>query len=170
MEIHQETAADATLRVLEATDAWAMGVIDHCLLVVWRKQPTPDAFRFRNAALSAVVAKYPRQAALVEVVEPNSTPPQDDARRVAMSVYQDLGDDLTAIAMLIEGSYIRSTLVRAILTTMMFFVKQLQPTKVFRNVGETAAWIGPAVHAGSGFEQRLLVAIAELRAKIKPHA
>jgi hypothetical protein len=168
METHQETSADSTLRVLDATEGWAMGVIDHCLLVIWRTQPTPDAFRFRNAALSAVVAQYRGGAALVEVVEPNSTPPQDDARRVAMSVYKGLGDDLTAIAMLIEGSYIRSTLVRAILTTMMFFVKQLQPTRVFRSVGETAAWIGPAVRAGSGFEQRLNVAIAELRAKIKP--
>ncbi|MEO8846980.1 MAG: hypothetical protein ABI591_28830 [Kofleriaceae bacterium] len=145
-----------------------MGVIDHCLLVIWRTQPTPDAFRFRNTALAAVVAKYPTRAALVEVVEANSTPPQDDARRVAMSVYKDLGDDLTAIAMLIEGSYIRSTLVRAILTTMMFFVKQLQPTKVFRSVSDTAEWIGPAVRAGSGFEQRLNRAITELRAQIKP--
>lgn len=156
------------LRVIEVTTGWAMGEFDRCLAVVWRQQPTPDAFRTRNAALVELAKQHAHRLALVEIVEETSKPPSDETRRVAMEVFKTLGSDLTSIAMTLEGNQVRSALNRAILTSMMFFVKQLQPTKIFKHPAEAARWIKPYLQSNeAAFESNLVAALEELRSSIK---
>lgn len=168
MEGHMDTGtAVHELRTIDRSAGWAMGELDGCLLVIWRAQPTPDAFRMRNRALADLVDRYPGRAALVEVVEPTSLPPTNETRRVAMQVFKDLGDRLSAIGFVIEGSQMKQSVNRAILTTMMFFVKQMQPTKVYKSIGETAAWVRSRVGGTPDLEPRLARALDELRRSIQ---
>jgi hypothetical protein len=68
----------------------------------------------------------------------------------------------------LEGDQMKSALNRAILTTMMFFVKQLQPTKIFKHAADAARWVKPLVQASDArFETELTAAVEELRAAIK---
>jgi len=167
MEGQTETGSTLhELRVVERTSGWAMGELDCCLLVVWRKQPTSDAFRTRNRALVDLVERYPGKSALVEVVEPTSLPPANETRRVAMQVFKDLGERLSAIGFVIEGSQMKQSVNRAILTTMMFFVKQMQPTKVYKTTAETSAWVRSRVGGSAELEHRLVRGLDELRRMI----
>ncbi|NVB78466.1 MAG: hypothetical protein HOV81_08750 [Kofleriaceae bacterium] len=135
---------------------------------MWRQQPTPDAFRTRNAALLELSKEHANHSALIEIVEETSKPPSDETRRVAMEVFKTLGSSLSGIAMTLEGNQVRSALNRAILTSMMFFVKQLQPTKIFKHPADAARWIRPYVQVSeSGFENNLVAALEELRSSIK---
>lgn len=156
------------LRIIEVTTGWAIGEFERCLAVVWRQQPTPEAFRTRNAALAALAKEHARRTALIEIVEETSKPPSDETRRVAMEVFKSLGDSLSGIALALEGNQVRSALNRAILTSMMFFVKQLQPTKIFKHPADAARWIKPYVQANEhAFEANLVSALEELRSSIK---
>jgi hypothetical protein len=160
-------ASVAGLDVLQITDGWAMGQVRDCVVIVWRSQPTSDAFRFRNEQLRALVGRAAGHCALIELVEPTSKPPSDETRRVAMDVFKQLGDQLTAVGFVIEGSEVRSTLARAILTGMMFFVKQLQPTKVFKRSVDVAEWVRGRVQASDPeFSRTIVSALEHLRARI----
>ena len=155
------------LRVVHVTDGWAMGEISGCFAVVWRHQPTHEAFRMRNEQLQALTSRLPRKCALVEVVESTSKAPSDEVRRTAMQVFKQLGDQLSAIGFVLEGSEARSTLNRAILTGMTFFVRQLQPTKVFKRTVDVAEWTAARVQAGDPkFATELVTSLEQLRALI----
>src|SRR5258708_3639900 len=131
----------ARLRVISVNEMCAMGEIDGCIAVVWHQQPSPDAFRARNEQLIELARKAPGKCALVELVEPQAKPPSQETRRVAMEVFRQLGTDLSAIGFVLEGNEMRSALIRAVLTGMMFFVRQLQPTKVFKHIDDMAEWV-----------------------------
>jgi len=159
------------VRLIDVTDRWAMGEFARCLVVVWRGETTPDAFRKRNAELQDLSRRHRGKCALVEVVETTSPPPSDDTRRVAMEVFKELGADLAGIGFVIEGNQMKSALNRAILTGMTFFVKRLQPTKVFKHSAELARWVRPRVQDEEpGFEARLEAAIEFVRRVIGPRS
>lgn len=152
------------LRVIQVTDGWAMGELSSCLAVVWRRQPTVEAFRFRNTQLQELAKRAPGKCALVEIIEPGSKPPTDEMRKVAMEVFRQLGGDLGGIGFVLEGNELKSTLNRAILTGMMFFVKQLQPTKVLKRSADLAAWARTRVGSDDpAFETHLVEAFEQLR-------
>jgi len=155
------------LRVIAATDGWAFGEVGGCLAIVWRDQPTAEAFRRRNEELLAMCGKMPGQCALVEIIEPSSKPPPSDVRRVAMEVFKQLGGNLSAVGFVIEGTEMRSAFARALLTGMMFLTKKLQPTKVFKSASMMAEWIKPRVGAKDPeFEPNLVQALEHLRGLI----
>jgi len=84
-----------------------------------------------------------------------------------MQVFKDLGDRLSAIGFVIEGSQMKQSVNRAILTTMMFFVKQMQPTKVNKSIAEAASWVRGRVGGTPDLEPRLARALDELRRSIQ---
>jgi hypothetical protein len=163
----------ANLRRVRTTELWAIGQFDRCVVMVWCGQPTNEAFEHRAAELVELCRSFPGRCALVEVVEQTSRPPSDRARRVAMEVFEKLGRDLSAIVFTLEGSPIRTTLNRAIITGMLFFVKQPQPTKVFGNIAQMSDWVRDRICSEDPhFTKGLADAIEYLRAGIggkSPH-
>jgi hypothetical protein len=164
MTTQEAKQAPAGLRVLYVSELCAMGEVDNCVAVVWRAQPTPESFRTRNTFLLDLAARAAGKCALVELIEANAKPPSQETRRVAMEVFKKLGPDLSAIGFVLEGSEMRSALIRAVLTGMMFFVKQLQPTKVFKRQEDMTSWVKPLVQPdNSNFHTELGAAFAHLR-------
>jgi len=155
------------LRVIEATDRWAIGELGPCILVVWRLQPNEETMRARAAALLELCAKYEGNCGLVEVVEPTSKPPSEATRRVAMEVFRDLGTRLSLITFTLEGDQLRTTVVRAIITTMLFFVKQPQQTKVTKTFSEATSWVRSRLGGPPELEQELARGVEELRRSIQ---
>lgn len=165
---HVYSDAPAHLRVISVNEMCAMGEVACCIAVVWHQQPSPDAFRARNEQLIDIARRAPGKCALVELVEPQAKPPSQETRRVAMEVFKQLGPNLSAIGFVLEGNEMRSAFIRAMLTGMMFIVKQLQPTKVFKQVDDMAAWVAPRVQAlEPAFKTELATAFEYLR-KLTP--
>lgn len=155
------------VRIIEVTNKWAMGEFCQCIGAVWRGQPTSEALKLRASELVDLAHKYPGACALLEVVEPTSKPPTDETRRVAMDVFRKLGNDLAGIGFVIEGNEVRSTLTRAIITGMLFFVKQPQPTKLFRRTTDMVGWVRQRMHVEDhDLEQKLIAGLEYLRGQI----
>lgn len=151
------------LRIIEVSPVCAMGEFERCLLTVWRLQPTIDAFNMRHAALTELAARNPGKCAYVELIEPESKPPTDEMRKVAVEAFRKLGSDLSCVGFVLDGTQLRSALVRAILTGMTFLIPQMQPSKVFKRLGDAAEWIRPRIGQDAGFNPRLLGAFDYLR-------
>ncbi len=147
---------------------WALGEVESCIAVVWRGQPTPETFRQRNDELVALCKLHPGKTALLEIIEPGSKAPSDETRRVAMEVFKGVGHDLSCVGFVLEGAEIKATLNRAILTGMMFFVKQLQPTKVFKAPVAMTEWVAQRVDpTRKDLAPRLAAGLEHLRGLIR---
>jgi hypothetical protein len=155
--------------VIDAAPGYALGEFEHCLLVVWRLQPTAEAFQQRNRRLLDLAGRHPRACAYFEIIEPSSRPPPGELRPLGVEVFSQLGDRLSCIAITVEGSALWSALVRAILTGMTFLTPQFQPYKVFKRLSDAAPWVEPRIGAGSGFFDRLSPAYETVRRAIPPH-
>jgi hypothetical protein len=149
--------------VIEVTDRWAMGEFERCVAIVWCGQPDVHALTRRGEELLELTKKFPGNCALVEVVESTAKPPSQEARRVAMEVFRTLGNDLTAIGFVLEGNEMRSAMIRAVITGMLFFLKQPQPSKVFKQLQPMIEWLRPRIHAADDFGPRLTAALDHLR-------
>lgn len=158
------------LRLIEVTDGWAIGELEtqHVIASVWRGQPNAAALAKRGNELVELTRKYPGKCAMIEVVEPSSKPPSDQDRKIAMEVFRELGTNLACIGFTVEGGEMRSAMTRAIITGMLFFVKQPQPTKVFRAIPDMLAWVKSRMGTDqTSFEPDLAAALEHLRSLIK---
>ncbi len=165
------TEPPANLRILEANAVCAMAEYEHCLLIVWRLQPTRAMFERRHEALLELSARAPGKCGYFEMIQPSSKPPSDELRKNAVDVFRKLGRSLGCIGFVIEGGELRAALVRAILTTMTFLVAQMQPSKVFKHLRDLGPWArGYLGEVGPEFDPRLLAAFAYLRDAPLAHA
>jgi hypothetical protein len=159
------------LKIIKVTSGWAMGEYEHCLAMVWKDQPDIEAFQIRTQELLDLSKRHPGKCALVEIVETTSKPPANETRRAGMDVFRKLGSDLSAIGFVVEGSEVRGALTRAIIVGMLFFVKQPQPTKVFKRPSDMVAWVRPLVqNTEPDFETQLMAALEHLRALMHAQA
>ena len=152
------------LRIIEIGPVCSLGEQERCLFVVWRLQPTRAMFDLRHRVLSELATRHEGQCAYVEVIEATSKPPTDELRKVAVEVFRKLGRDVSCVGFVMEGSELRVALVRAILTGMTFLVPQMQPSKVFKRIGDAASWVRPQIGATEPeFEARFAAAFDYLR-------
>jgi hypothetical protein len=154
------------VRIIEANDVCTIGEFERCLLTVWRGQPTAAMFDSRDKALLDVTARLPGRCGYLELIEPTSRPPPGSLRKAAVGIFPKLDNQLSCIGVLIEGTEVRSALVRAIQTAMTFLVKQFQPYKVFKRRSDLAEWAGPLIGAEAGFAARLSPVIDLLRTTV----
>ena len=160
-----DAPAPVGLRVIEVTPKWAMGEFEQCITMIWSGQPDHAAMQRRAEELLDLAKRFPGKCALVEVVESTAKPPNQDTRRVAMEVFRKLGNDLSAIAFVLEGNEMRTALIRAVITGMLFFVKQPQPSRVFKRLDELLEWLRPRLQPSrTGFDADLAAAFEHLRA------
>src|SRR5205814_768473 len=93
-----------------------------------------------------------------------------ETRRVAMDVFRKLGSDLSAIGFVIEGNEMRMAVVRAVITGMLFFVKQPQPSRVFKRLEDMIEWVRPRIHPEDpSFDAGLTAAFEHLRQLLHAH-
>ena len=141
------------LRIIDLGAVCSIAEYERCLLVVWRMQPTRAAFDHRHQLLADLAVRYPGNCAYVEVIESTSPPPTNELRKVAVDVFRKLGKDLGCVGFVLDGTELRTTMVRAILTTMTFFVSHMQPSKVFKRLSDVPAFL--RTHIGDpGFDPR----------------
>lgn len=147
------------VRIIEANDVCTVGEFERCLVIVWRAQPTAAMFESRARALQDLVTRFSGRCGYIELIEPTSRPPPGNLRKTAVEVFPKLGNKLSCIGVLIEGTQVRSALVRAIQTAMTFLVPQIQPYKVFKRRADLAEWARAQIAAEPDFATRLSPAL-----------
>jgi len=157
------SAAPSDIRIIQVNSVCAMAEFERCIVTVWKLQPTKEAFDERHRALVDLATRHPGKCAYAELIEPTSKPPGDELRKVAVEAFKKLGKDLSCVAFVLDGPEMRSAFVRAILTTMMFLLPQMQPTKVFKRLSDMAQWMRPRIDQDPAFESRLVQVFDYLR-------
>jgi hypothetical protein len=166
----EAAAAPSGLRVIEVTDKWALGEFERCVVVVWSGQPDDETMSRRAIEIQDLVKRHPGHCALLEIVEPTAKPPSQETRRVAMEVFRKIGNDLSAIGFVLEGGEMRSALIRAVITGMLFFVKQPQPSKVFKRLEDMLDWVRPHLKPDrETFDTDIRAAFEHLRGLMHAH-
>jgi hypothetical protein len=156
------------LRVIEISSVCAIGAINGCIANVWAGQPTIESYGVRNRALLEIARQHPGHAALIEIIEESSRPPDDAARKVAMQVFPELGTDLGAIGFVMEGGSWRIALARAVIRSMSLLIPSIQPTKIFKHPTAMLAWVAQQLKdTPEDFTSSTLEAFEYLRQRLR---
>jgi hypothetical protein len=129
------------LRVRDVRDGLALGEIGPLSVALWRGGVARDSFNRQSAALRSVVESHPGRAGFLCIVEPGSTPPDEELRRDSAHMITAHGDRLALVAAVIEGSGFQAGLARSVLISIAMFVPEIR-TKVsfFSGVAAAARW------------------------------
>lgn len=129
--------------VIDIRDGLALGQLGPLCIALWREEVTRPRFGRQAAALATVVAAHRGNAGFMCIIEPESKPPNDELRRASARMIEEYGTDLSFVAVVIEGSGFRASIVRSVLTAISLFLPR-NKTKIgyFSNVMDAARWGG----------------------------
>lgn len=135
----------------------ALAHIGPVCAAVWRRDVTQASFARQRAALAEVVARHPGSAAFLCVIEPTSKPPSDELRRASVAMLDEHGDRLKRVAMVIEGTGFRASLVRTILSGLALTWSRRSNLNYFADVTHGVSWMSGALAIPSVTEVVLAV-------------
>lgn len=139
------------------------GELDNCLLTVWHERPTVPSVTEVLVDLRALCARCPDGAGVVQIVEPASKSPDEHVMKASAEGLRQVGPNLKALGFVFEGDQFRVAVNRAVLTTLMFFLKQPYPTKVVRAPREALGFVSTRVAVREDFVPDAVLALEHLR-------
>jgi hypothetical protein len=153
--------------VLETTPGSILGAAENCLIMIWRGVATETMYLRIGEELVTLTQRFPHNCAYLDIVESKATPPSAALRKIAMQNVRRVEDKLGCAVVVIEGSELRSTLVRAVLTGMSLLLPRMRNTKIVRNVDDATAWIKKTLSLQDAeFERRMSGHVEEIRRQI----
>ncbi len=158
-----DTPSSSSLRILQRGDGIVAAEVGPVCVAVWRKDSTIPRFLLQRQALVDVVKRHPQTAGFFCVVEETSGVPGEEVRQASSRMFASLGENLKAVAMVIEGTGFRSALVRSVAAgIVMVMGKRTTPISYVANVEGGADWIEQ--HVDIGMKPRFIRAVQEARA------
>jgi hypothetical protein len=144
-------AIDGTPPILHVGDGLAVSRIGLVCVAVWRKDSTVERVKKQGEGLARVVGQAPGRAGFLCVVEENSAPPNEEARRASARMLEEQGDRLRAAAVVIEGSGFRASIVRSVASGIVWLARRQSKTPVsyVATVDAGAKWLADYVDIGS---------------------
>jgi hypothetical protein len=162
------TPRSNTFRIVQKSDGIVTAELDAVCIAVWRKDSVMPRFMVQRQALLDLADRFPGNAGFLCVVEPTSGPPGEEVRRATSRMFDDLGERLKAIAMVIEGTGFRSALVRSVASgIVMLSRKRTVPISYLATVAEGVQWMGQQ-HVAIGHAPALERAVEDARAQLDP--
>lgn len=129
------------LSVIESTADHAVGVFGSCIVYVWRDRTTMEGL----AALRRAAATLPdggRVRIALGLVLDGAPPPPSDVRAEMVRIMRDeWGRFILSSAIAFEGTGLRATLVRNVVTGLTFLARQPFPHKIFADCAAAARWL-----------------------------
>jgi hypothetical protein len=128
-------------RLLSVEDRLGIADVGTVCIVVWQGAVTPSRFKRQCDALHDVAERHPGRAALLCVVEPTTPPPEEAMRNASIELISGLGDKLSCVACVIEGTGFRAAATRNVLSGMSLRVKHPSELMFAASVAEAAPWV-----------------------------
>lgn len=164
-----ETVASGTGKAHFITrgDGIVVAGVGSVCVCVWRKDSILSRFHVQREALIQFVRRHKGTAGFLCVVEQSSGVPGEDVRKATTAMFEVLGKDLRATAMVIEGSGFRSAIVRSVASgIVMLMGKRESPISYFGDIDSASAWLAGHVEIVS--VRRLVEGAEETRAMLEP--
>jgi serine/threonine protein kinase len=155
------------LRILHREHGLVAAHFGAVCVAVWRENSTLARIERQRDALAHVVAGYPGEASFLCVVESTSAPPDEAGRRASSRMIEDLGANLRAVAIVIEGSGFRASIVRSVAAGIVLLARSKTKTPVayFAGLEGGVSWLGRSANLGS--ERAIVRSVEELREHLK---
>jgi hypothetical protein len=153
--------------MLHREDGLVAAEIGSICVAMWRENSTLPRVERQRAALNEVVGKYPGEAGFLCVVESSSAAPDDEARKASSRMIEEHGSRLRAVAVVIEGSGFRASIVRSVASGIVLLArsKSKTPVSYFANVAEGVNWLSNVVTLGN--QDDFVRSVEELRGYLK---
>jgi len=140
---------DGKAELIQIGDGIVVAQIGPVCAALWRKKPTADRFEVQRRCLQAAVKKRPGDTVFLCLVEAGTEPPDDNIRKASSTMITDLGQDLKAVAIVIEGSGFKAAISRTVLSGIVFLIRSPSPIKYFESAASGAAWLSQYVAIGN---------------------
>jgi hypothetical protein len=162
---HASKAQDAKAEIVQVGDGIVVAQIGSVCVALWRKKPTPERFEIQRKCLDAAVKRSPGKTVFLCLVEPGTEPPDDVIRKASSTMISGHGQDLRAVACVIEGSGFKAAISRTVLSGIVFLIRSPSPIKYFESPASGAAWLAQFVPIGNlnNFVQQLELARGSLQ-------
>jgi len=140
---------DSKAQLVQVGDGIVVAQIGPVCAALWRKKPTPERFEIQRSCLNAAVKKHPGNTVFLCLVEAGTEPPEDNIRKASSNMITDLGEDLKAVAIVIEGSGFKAAISRTVLSGIVFLIRTPSPIKYFESAASGAGFLSQFVAIGS---------------------
>jgi hypothetical protein len=140
---------DGKAELVQIGDGIVVAQVGPVCAALWRKKPTADRFEIQRRCLQAAVKKRPGEIAFLCLVEAGTEPPDDAIRKASSNMITDLGEDLKAVAIVIEGSGFKAAISRTVLSGIVFLIRSPSPIKYFESAASAAVWLTQYVAIGN---------------------
>lgn len=140
---------DAKAEIVQIGDGIVVAQIGNVCAALWRKKPTKERFDLQRACLAAAVAKHPGRTAFLCLVEPGTEPPDDEIRKASSAMISGHGENLKAVAIVVEGTGFKAAISRTVLSGIVFLIRSPSPIKYFESAASGAAWLTQFVPVGN---------------------
>jgi hypothetical protein len=133
----------ARTRLYHVGQGLASGSLDNVFIEVWRAPMNADLAAIERHAMLRTTLRNRKNTAVLCVIEPTSTPPDDDMKKATTDLLRECENDLTCLAVVIEGDGFRAAMIRAVLGTIqMLFGRREFAIKYFADTKSASVWLG----------------------------
>lgn len=140
---------DAKAEIVQTGDGVVMAQVGAVCVAVWRKKPTPERFELQRTCLDAAVKRQPGKVVFMCLVESGTEPPDDNIRKASSAMISGHGENLRAVACVIEGTGFKAAISRTVLSGIQFLIRTPSPIKYFESIPTGGAWLGQFVQIGA---------------------
>jgi hypothetical protein len=150
-------------RLLHRGDGLLLFTMGPVVVHAWATEVTATLLRKHLAAdQGAVAAQFPDGIAGIMVVRHKRLrPPDAAARAVLAEMDHKLGPRTRAVAVVVEGSGLASSIVRAVMSGVQLAARTMYPSEVFATIDDAAAFVAARVKDGPTAAE-IVAAFAEL--------
>ena len=106
--------------ILRLGDGLVLARVGTVCIAIWRSDSNLARVALQREALARVVQQAPGTAGFLCVVEKGSAPPNEEARKASAQMLEEHGERLRAVAVVIEGSGFRASIVRSVASSIVW--------------------------------------------------
>ena len=142
----------------------AIATLDAFFLMRCFGDVSPDDVRASLLGHEALIAFRSDGGGTIVTIDPTTTFPSEDTRRVALEVTRKTGGQTRAQALVIRGDGFWASAMRGIMTTIWSLNAVKRPRKVVRQEEEAVDWVIETIgESAPTYRQLLLTSLAQLR-------
>lgn len=149
------------LQQRELTPDYAMTSLDNLFVALWRIHTRAEGIEKFAKHAAALAKEQPKGIGLITIVPPKAVPPESDVRGQLARMFSD-APNVKASAICFEGSGLRATIVRSVVTGLTILSQPPFPQKVFASLDEGITFVNQHLGAAGANTIQNSRVVAEL--------
>lgn len=154
------------LEVRSLTENHCFATWDRLLVIVWRREVTPEGVATLAKIGRAFVDALGTPVSCLTIVESTSPPPSDKVRGSMAAFHREVNPSMKQQIVVAEGSGFRSALVRSIGVALSTISPRTLPFKFVAGIDEAAVMIQPHLSRTAGGADGMKTALRDLRQRM----